>query len=346
MRIFVHEFATGGGFEGCDRLAREGGAMLTALLVDLAATHAHQIVTTADARVPLCVPPGVAVVRLDGPPRRRTAHLDRLIAAADAVWIIAPETDGRLERLAARVERQDKRLIGSTAAAIRQASDKGVLPRLFTGRGITVPRTAAIAPGTPLTTWMTTARAIGFPIVVKPRRGAGCDDVHLVRDARGLRRTIGARRGDRRSRPMLVQEFVRGTPASVSLVADGRQRAVALAVNAQTIRGSHPFSYRGGETPLRHPHAARAAALAVAACEAIPGLRGYVGVDVVLSEAGAVVIEVNPRLTTAYLGVRRAIDQNVAALIVDACAGMLPPPPHPRRRVRFTAAGRVSVTRR
>ena len=145
---------------------------------------------------------------------------------------------------------------------------------------------------------------------------------------------------------MLLQKFVRGTHASVSLVADGRQRAVALAVNGQTIRGSHSFSYRGGETPLRHRHAARAADLAVAACQAIPGLRGYVGVDVVLSEAGAVVIEINPRLTTAYVGLRQVVEQNVAALIVDACAGALPRPLHPRRRVRFTAAGRVRVSRR
>jgi predicted ATP-grasp superfamily ATP-dependent carboligase len=80
----------------------------------------------------------------------------------------------------------------------------------------------------------------------------------------------------------------------------------------------------------------------VAACEAIPGLRGYVGVDLVLSDTDAVLIEINPRLTTAYVGLRRALEQNVAALIVDACAGSLPAPPRRCRHVRFTAAGRVS----
>jgi predicted ATP-grasp superfamily ATP-dependent carboligase len=343
MRILVHEFATGGGFAGCERLAREGTAMLTALLADLVSSGAHHIVTTADARLRRFAPRHVEVATLDGPPRRRTAQLDRLIADAEAVWMIAPETERHLERLAARVERQRKLLIGSSAAAIRAASDKGTLPRLLTSRGIVVPRTLSIAPGAPLATWMTTARNIGFPIVVKPRRGAGCHDVHLVRDAQQLRRTIA---NGRRSQPMLLQQFVRGVPASVSLVADGQQHAVALAVNGQTIRGSVPFSYRGGETPLRHPQAARAADVAVAACEAIPGLRGYVGVDMVLSESDAAIIEINPRLTTAYVGLRRAMAENIAALIVDACAGTLPDPPHPCRRVRFTAAGRVSVAGR
>ena len=54
------------------------------------------------------------------------------------------------------------------------------------------------------------------------------------------------------------------------------------------------------------------------------GLRGYVGVDLVLTDADAVVIEVNPRLTTAYLGVRAALDENIAALALEACAGRLP----------------------
>ena len=82
-------------------------------------------------------------------------------------------------------------------------------------------------------------------------------------------------------------------------------------------------------------------AAAVRACEAITGLCGYIGVDVVLTESDAVVIEVNPRLTTAYLGVRAVLEENVAALALAACDGALPARPTPRRRVFFTAAGRI-----
>jgi predicted ATP-grasp superfamily ATP-dependent carboligase len=95
-------------------------------------------------------------------------------------------------------------------------------------------------------------------------------------------------------------------------------------------------------TPLEHPLAERARELAVRACEAIPGLRGYVGVDLMLSRAEAFVIEVNPRLTTAYLGVRSSLDENVAAMALAACAGALPGASPARRRVRFTAGGRIT----
>ena len=140
---------------------------------------------------------------------------------------------------------------------------------------------------------------------------------------------------------MLLQRHVRGVAASVSLLADGR-RAVALTTNGQAVKGGRPFAYRGGMTPLDHPLAGRAGEQAVRTCEAIPGLRGYVGVDLILTGSEAFVIEVNPRLTTAYLGVRAALDQNIAAMALAACAGTLPEPSPARRSVRFTAGGRVT----
>jgi predicted ATP-grasp superfamily ATP-dependent carboligase len=134
-----------------------------------------------------------------------------------------------------------------------------------------------------------------------------------------------------------MQRYVRGQAASVSLLADGR-RAVPLAVNAQRVAAGAAFAYRGGSTPFSHPLAAAAADTAVRTCATIPGLRGYIGVDLVLADAGPLVIEVNPRLTTAYLGVRAVLDDNLAALALAACRGTLPAPPIVRGRAQFSAA--------
>jgi hypothetical protein len=137
-----------------------------------------------------------------------------------------------------------------------------------------------------------------------------------------------------------MQRYVRGEAASVSLLADGH-RAVPLTVNAQRLTAGAALAYRGGSTPFDHPLASAAAEAATRTCAAIPGLRGYVGVDLVLTDAGPVVIEVNPRLTLAYLGIRAVLDENVAALALAACDGRLPSPIVPQRRARFTAAGQV-----
>src|SRR6185503_7483474 len=110
--------------------------MLTALVADLAAIGTHDIVTTADGRFPRAMPAGVEVVTLPAVRKAREALLDQLIASADAVWLVAPETDRCLERLAARAERQRTPLLGSSASAIRRASDKAALPRRLARLGV------------------------------------------------------------------------------------------------------------------------------------------------------------------------------------------------------------------
>jgi predicted ATP-grasp superfamily ATP-dependent carboligase len=345
VRILVFEFVSGGGLGGHDvspSLAREGSAMLTALVTDLAAVGGHQIVTTVDPRFPIGVPDDVEVVTVSPTARARDAVLDGLMSSADAMWIVAPETNGCLERLAARAERKGVKLLGSGSSAIRRASDKARLPRLLGRLGVLHPATRVIDASRE--EWQVAAsvavRELGYPLVVKPVRGAGCEGVSLVRNGRELRRAVTIAREAGAAGRLVLQRYVRGVAASVSLLADGR-RAIALTTNAQHIRGTRPFAYRGGATPLDHPLAARAAEEAVRVCEAMPGLRGYVGVDMVVTRREAFVIEVNPRLTTAYLGVRAALGRNVAAMALAACAGTLPELSPPCRSIRFSAGGRI-----
>ena len=341
MRILVYEFASGGGLVGRDlpaSLSREGAAMRAALVHDLAAMRCHQIVTTADSLLRPALPPDVDVAVMPAGDRPREAALDRLIARVEGVWLIAPESDRCLERLAARVERQGRTLLGSGSSAIARASDKARLPERLARVGVSHPVTQVLGPRDHPHRH---AHRIGYPIVVKPARGAGSHGVSLAGDAASLDRAVTLARSAARG-TILLQQYIAGTAASVSLLADG-DRAVPLTLNAQTLGSSPPCAYQGGVTPLDHPLAARAIASAVLACHALPGLRGFVGVDVVLTDSAAVVIEVNPRVTTAYLGVRAALDENVAALALAACGGDLPPTPQAVRQVRFSASGRLVV---
>ena len=315
MRILVHEFVTAGGLSGREMppsLAREGAAMRAALLADLAAIGRHEIVTTDEA------------------------SLDVAIASVDAVWLIAPETHGYLEGLAVQVEQHGKFLLGPGPEVIARASDKEGLAQRLARHGIRHPKTCVLAAGAD---WAPLARDIGYPLVVKPARGAGCEGVSVVHAASDMPHAIEAAR--RTSKAVLLQRYVHGTAASVSLVADGR-RAAPLTLNAQDVRGSPWLSYGGGSTPLDHPFAEKAIDAAVQTCRAFPGLCGYVGVDLVLAASDVFVIEVNPRLTTAYLGARSVLEANVAELAIAACEGRLPGPLRARQAVRFTGTGEVT----
>ena len=108
------------------------------------------------------------------------------MSSVDAVWLVAPETGRCLERLTARAERKGIALLGSGSAAIRRASDKAALPRLLARHGVPHPETRVIDPSRENWTMdvKIAARELGYPIVVKPARGAGCEGVSLARDAR------------------------------------------------------------------------------------------------------------------------------------------------------------------
>jgi predicted ATP-grasp superfamily ATP-dependent carboligase len=69
--------------------------------------------------------------------------------------------------------------------------------------------------------------------------------------------------------------------------------------------------------PLHDPRAARLHALAAAVAGAIPGLAGFVGIDVVWHPGrGPVAIEVNPRVTCAYVGLSDTLGRNLAAEVL------------------------------
>jgi predicted ATP-grasp superfamily ATP-dependent carboligase len=62
------------------------------------------------------------------------------------------------------------------------------------------------------------------------------------------------------------------------------------------------------------------AALVTRVARAMPGLAGYFGIDVILSEDGPRVVDVNPRLTTSWVGLRAALGFNPAKLVLDLLA--------------------------
>ena len=99
-------------------------------------------------------------------------------------------------------------------------------------------------------------------------------------------------------------------------------------MNQQFVRLSAPekeSGYAGGIVPFEHTLENEALKVAEKAVEAAGGLRGYVGVDMVLTDKGPVVMEINPRLTVSYIGLRKAVNFNPAQALIDTVIlGKLP----------------------
>ena len=163
-----------------------------------------------------------------------------------------------------------------------------------------------------------------FPYVWKPRRGAGSTGVRLIWGHAALHQAMHAFELGHE----IIQHFVPGVAASAALVI-GPGGVVALPPCWQHLSDDGQFRYLGGETPIDPALAARAESLARRAVAAVPGLAGFVGVDLVLGGRDAV-IEINPRLCTSYLGLRDLCRDNLAG----AWAALARGDPAPKLRWR------------
>jgi hypothetical protein len=187
-----------------------------------------------------------------------------------------------------------------------------------------------------------------YPLVWKPRCGAGSLATFRVNDSDDWRRRqheLKDWRGE-----MLVQPFVAGSPASVAFLV-GKEQQVALQPTAQILSQDGRFRYLGGRSPLSPQLGERAVRLAARAIGSLPGLHGYVGVDEVLGEAASgdqdYVIEINPRLTTSYVGLRALTENNLAAAMLQAVRDKrISVPQWKRAHAAFEARGEVVVESR
>ena len=324
MRIFVYEFISAGEPAGPDApsLLTEGRAMLAALLEDFRLLPGVQVETILGAAASGKTPPaGAAVHRVEA--GEEEAVFRRLAAAADWTLIVAPEIDGVLPDRLQWVEESRGRLLGSTLAAARLAGDKLLLADHLRKRGVPTPPTVLWPAPPPFPPpaggggW-----GGGFPAVCKPRYGAGSQETYLVRNEAELSQVAGFRRDD-----AIVQPYVSGRAVSVAFLI-GPGRRLALPAAAQHLSTDGRFHYQGGSLPLPSPFADRATWIAARAVDAVEGLQGYVGVDVVLGAAaddGDCVIEINPRLTTSYIGLRALARFNLAEAMLAVAAGQAPP---------------------
>lgn len=337
MRIFIHEHITGGGLAGASlpgSLATEGRAMLFAIAEDVAALPGASAVITLDRRVeppPPCA--SLAVVRIRGKDEARSRFRE-LAACSDGTLVIAPETGGVLAATVRAVREAGGRHLGSPAEAIERASDKLFLPAIL-GK--------ADVPGLPAEPWNPSRPPPPGAVVVKPRRGAGSERVVLID---GTRSPPPAREGE----DLIATPYIEGIAASVLVIA-GSGGAAPLRACAQDLSSSGDFAYLGGRLPLAAPLEARARHLALAAVEAIPGLAGFTGVDLILDRGkdGAqvprdVVVEVNARLTTSYVGLRAQARTNLASVWLAAVLGRpLPSIVWRPGETRFLADGTVAA---
>jgi tyramine---L-glutamate ligase len=313
MRVFVFEYITGGGMLDSSlppSLAEEGNMMLKALLSDLLDISGVEVIATRDARLgKLDLPVDFQMLHS---PDEFPGAWQKCMSYADAVWPIAPEYSHVLKHISETVINQGKLLLNSPPQAVQIASSKLTTSRRLREQGIQVVPTYRFEDGVPDRpgSW-----------VLKPDDGVGCQGIRICRDRDELCRQFETLPTDRE---YVIQPFIHGTPVSINLLAYNGE-AFVLSVNQQRIAMTdNGFVLLGCVVNGYHEHKARFHKLGREVVAAIPDLWGIIGVDIIDTEHGLQVLEVNPRITTSYVGLKESTGVNPATLVLDLLQGKLP----------------------
>ena len=283
-----------------ESLAREGDLMLGALLADLRAAGFADIFCTRDTRLDN---PSVHI-RTIKPGKDVWQTWQQCMQESDAVWVIAPETGNVLYELSCMAVEQDCLLIGCAPEAVKLTSSKsGTLQHLVNSQ----------IPCVPVLSDINAVVESNNGWVIKPDDGVGGEGCYFFNNLKAAKTHIS--RLDHKN--FIVQEYVPGTPASISMLCHAG-RSVLLSCNEQL------FEFKNGRGELTgiivnglQQYVKSFTEIANMVGSAINGLEGYVGIDLVISDTGPQVLEVNPRLTTTYAGLRQSLGINPAAMILE-----------------------------
>ncbi|OWT33778.1 hypothetical protein BGI41_00645 [Methanobrevibacter sp. 87.7] len=161
-------------------------------------------------------------------------------------------------------------------------------------------------------------------LIAKPLNGVDCEKIKIISnksDIDELDNLFPEGNG------ILIQEFIEGEVLSVSLLSDG-VKALPISLNKQHVNLENDLgTYLGGELPYNHPAKDKIFDVAKKVVESIEGLKGFVGVDLIVKEEDGeyipYVIEINSRFTTPYVGLRKVLNINIGQTILDLIDGKL-----------------------
>lgn len=161
-------------------------------------------------------------------------------------------------------------------------------------------------------------------LIIKPPMGVDCEDIVILEKIEDL--TFDLDKIFPPGSRVLVQEYIEGEDISVSLISDGR-KAVPISLNKQYVELKNDNgTYLGGMLPYDSKYKDEAFEIATKAVESIEGLKGFVGVDLLINADekdiySVYLLEVNSRFTTPYVGLNRIAGFNIAKSVVDVIDG-------------------------
>ena len=302
MNILIFEYITGGGMAGQDlpsSLLQEGEMMFASIVSDFESLPDVKVTSLRDYRLSSTTRSGREIVI--GPNDSCVEEIERVIEQLDALLIIAPETNGVLASLCRKFSNRDFILLNSSINAIQLATNKLAIYKFLQKHDVAQIPTYSSNELENLRT---------EKLVMKPIDGAGCEQLYLLDSKTDISEIVEKHR----AQDFIIQPFIEGEHASLSLMCwDGK--CIILSCNKQNlVEENGGFKLRGCDVNAFNPDEFKKFSKIIV--KALPELRGYIGVDILITDDEVLLVEVNPRLTTSYVGINQAIGVNPAELML------------------------------
>lgn len=316
LNLLIFEYANSLGLDD-PSLTVEGRYMLEGLVEDLDNEGASYLISSKSPGLQTksdCTP-----VTVD---KNLLLWLDENVSDYDACLAVAPEEKMILYNITCLLEEKNMDIIGSSSDAVLACSDKYKTYELLEDKFSLINSEKVFYRN--LKGYKNQLND-GRKMLVKPADGVACSGVQIVRSyAEFIRASLQIKRTSKLPF-FILQDYQDGVSASVSVLCSD-EKAAPLSLNRQDIiLKNGRLVYNGGEVPYEHPLSEEAQELSKKAVQAIGGLKGYVGVDLLLDEEeGEIhILEINPRLTTSFVALRKLTKFNLTNAIIDACHGVL-----------------------
>lgn len=333
-KLFIFEYASGGGFnkqEIPSSLFCEGYGMLRSIIADFNEIN-FEISTLIDHRISFLS----KYLKADSI-KQVNAKDDYLkkyrecVKECNYIFIIAPEFSNILYDLTKIAKDHNKTILSVDLEGIKLGTSKIKTYKFFKKNKIKTPKTYQIPfkdNFLDLDFILQKFNELKSPIVIKPEDGVGAESIYYFESGDELKAFFKKLSNNIESnRIYILQDYIKGKDLSLSLISSSNilnqefNNLIILSVNSQHVNIKDLKSdseYFGGHTPVE--------SYTEIIMEIAPFLKkldlskfnGYFGIDFIRkNDKSLYFIEINPRLTTSYIGLRNVVDKNIADLIFN-----------------------------
>ncbi|MBD3193913.1 MAG: ATP-grasp domain-containing protein [Candidatus Lokiarchaeota archaeon] len=334
--IFICEFVSGGGFNKEQipvSLFCEGFSMLRAICTDLKKIG-FKIITLLDERISFLhelLPIDNFIICSKN--SEYVKLFKESISKSDYCYIIAPEFSNILLELTKLVIKAGKKLLNVNPKAIELATSKFSTYKYFLANELSTPKTYIVPnhDNLPKKAFLIKKlKDLNSPIIVKPEDGVGAEYIFYFETKEDINQFYEDKVNFiEKDRSYILQEYIAGENLSLSLIGIENNKKsnihpFILSFNAQNIRltkNHNSSEYLGGYTPVDEDIDLSKIIRRDLKSMDLTNFVGYFGIDLISTNSYPMYIEINPRLTTSYLGIRNILKLNPAELILKSVTG-------------------------